>query len=123
LEGVFQYTTKQNQSFCGGMKHEKIIKREDGSRVRITVLVSCSAYGMPEYVFCLERCKKGKRKFISPYKVWELDKQPENDRLRWITAKYLQIASKEEIQNALDELHQKLAPRLHESIFDHPEFI
>ena len=50
------------------METEKIIKREDGSRVRIVTSFTCE-YRRNEfrYLSMVQRCGKGKRKWVTDY--------------------------------------------------------
>lgn len=97
------------------MKHEKIIKRDDGSRIRITVTLSIDWHrDEPTWGFIVHKCDKGKRTWITPV---------DHDEYRWrrlgVEARRaedhrrsLTLASEGEVESAMTELWQKIKPSL-----------
>ena len=97
------------------MKHEKIIKREDGSRVRITVslLVEWSR-SEPRWSFVVHRCEKGKRTWTTPvnhddysWRKLGMEEKRNEDHRRSLT-----LASKDEVESAMIELWEAIKPSL-----------
>lgn len=97
------------------MNHEKIIKRNDGSRVKIEVSVYFDPYysNKPVYRFQSSECKKGKRKFISPHSsndyAWR--SLSSKDRVAYQEKKYLSLCTLQEVNTAYIELWQILKPK------------
>lgn len=98
------------------MKHEKIIRREDGSRVKIEVSIYLDSYrrGEPVYSFETSKCEKGKRTWKYPHSendyVWRaLDIKGRNE---YSKNKYLYLVSKEEVMEAYIELWEKIKPTM-----------
>jgi len=93
--------------------HEKIIKRADGSRVKITVQFGVGFFDEgAKYSVFIEKCEKGKR-------TWQdcLDRDSNTyrklnqaDRIERIKKANLELVSPEEIFEAKMELWQKLKP-------------
>lgn len=98
------------------MKHEKTIRREDGSRVKIMVSVFLDSYNSsePRYDFETSKCEKGKRTFIYPHLTDDYKWRSLNmsDRRKYQQEKYLQNATKEEVQNVMNELWEKMKPEI-----------
>jgi hypothetical protein len=97
------------------MRHEKVLKRADGSRVRINVevLLDWSRKGT-EWSFTVQRCEKGKRTWMSPcvdndYAFRRLSQEAKE---QWSREKYLALASAEEIESVMLELWGKMRPRV-----------
>lgn len=97
------------------MKHEKIIKRDDGSRVRITVeLVVEWCRNEARWSFVVHSCDKGKRKWKTPvnhddysWRKLGMEERREEDHRR-----SLQLASPQEVEEAMLELWQKIKPSM-----------
>lgn len=98
-----------------GLKHEKIIKRDDGSRVRITVELAVE-WSCPEarWSFVVHSCEKGKRIWRTPVNhddfSWRrlgAEERREEDNRR-----SLQLASSQEVEEAMMELWQKIKPSM-----------
>ncbi len=96
------------------MKYEKIIRREDGSRIKISVYVYVDSFGgcKPIYSFETSKCGKGKRTFIYPHNTNDYVWRGLNikDRKEYSQNKYLSIATKEEVMEAFMELHELMSP-------------
>ncbi len=97
------------------MRHEKIIRREDGSRIKIEVSVYMDGFGggKPKYRFHVSSCEKGKRTFKNVYNfdrdyTWRALKM--DDRLIYSQNKYLEHVSAEEVNQAFLELWEMLKP-------------
>lgn len=96
------------------MKHEKIIKREDGSKVKISISFYSDSF-RPEsdkYRVAVQTCAKRKRTWINvtnsddySYRCLSMD-----ERSKFAKEKQLEYVSKEEILSAKLELWEKLKP-------------
>lgn len=96
------------------MYHEKIIKRDDGSRVMIRVEFLLLHRDGPEYRFRAFTCEPRKRTFKpvlneDDYGYRRL-KFNSPERESWAWAKYMTVTTKEEIAEAKNEMWQKLKP-------------
>jgi len=96
------------------LKLEKILKRDDGSRVKLTISMSVMYPVSNEvnYIFRVELCKKGKRTWSEPtdnnnYKHRLLSLE---ERINAINMAYLDHVSLAEINNAKLELWQSIKP-------------
>jgi hypothetical protein len=93
------------------MRHEKIIKRDDGSRVEIAINFWENS-DKPVYDVSLQVCDAGKRKFRRietddyQYRALSMD-----DRKKYMLKIFLEYVSAEEIQQAKLELWYKLKPK------------
>lgn len=94
------------------MRHDKIIRREDGSRVRISVDVRMD-FGDSHYSFNASKCEKGKRTFISPHSdndyIWRALNTA--DRREYQNTKYYSICTPLEVYYAYLELWDKAKPK------------
>lgn len=97
------------------MKHEKIIKRDDGSRVRITVELAVE-WNRDEsrWSFVVHSCDKGKRTWRTPvnhddfsWRKLGTEERREEDQRRSLT-----LASREEVEQVMLELWQKIKPSM-----------
>lgn len=93
------------------MNHIKTIRREGGSRVRITVSVNIDR-NEPEWREQVQTCKKWKRTWVSPinyyshkYRSLQLKERAELQHQEALT-----IVTKEELHQAKLELWQKMKP-------------
>lgn len=95
------------------MRHEKIIKRDDGSRVMLVVEFNADYRGVMWRVD-VRRSAPGKRKFFDVVDTNDFDYRlqsfPEG-RERWATNKMLEHVSKDEIMAAKLELYELLKPK------------
>ncbi len=93
-------------------QHEKIIKRPNGDRVKITVSLARMRFDFEWNVDRVESCEKGKRKFHSPEikDEWSFRTLSMEDRRKVIMEGYLTLASASEIHEAKLELWNKLKP-------------
>lgn len=98
------------------MRYEKIIKRDDKSRVEIDVEFYQSTYtgNPPSYKISIYICEPGKRKFHGIYRSddWEYRKLSVPDREKWVLQQQLKYVTTEEILQAKLELWEKLKPTL-----------
>ncbi len=97
------------------MQHEKIIKRPDGSRVRITIDFRNDWNRKdPEWTFRVDTCEKGKRTWIGPYDSnnYSFRQLSMADRAKACREASLRRASPQEIEAAMLELWEKLRPSL-----------
>jgi hypothetical protein len=95
------------------MKHEKIIRRDDGSRVKIEVQLLLDFYSdAAEWRFATYKCEKGKR-------TWEPAADPFAYELRGLADKgkkarerhlKLQLATEEEVEAVMLELLAEIKP-------------
>ncbi|MCP4356295.1 MAG: hypothetical protein GY793_11870 [Proteobacteria bacterium] len=97
------------------MRHEKIIRREDGSRIKIEVSVYMDGHGggKPRYDFTVTLCEKGKRTFKGVHNfdydyTWRAMSM--EDRKKYCKNKYLEYVSTEEVNQAFLELWEMLKP-------------
>jgi hypothetical protein len=94
-------------------KQEKIIKREDGSRVKIITEINIDSFrGKAAYSSYVLICGKGKRKWHSTYshddyayRVLDME-----ERRKFAEKSYLKHVSEDEIQSAKNELWNSLKP-------------
>jgi hypothetical protein len=95
------------------MKHEKIIRRDDGSRVKIEVLLSLGVYSdAVEWRFATYKCEKGKRTWqtaIDPF-AYELRGLADRDKKARERHLKLQLATEEEVEAVMLELLAKIKP-------------
>lgn len=102
------------------MRHEKIIQREDGSRVKIiaSVFIDVFMRGGPKYSFETYFCEKGKRTWKSPHSsndyTWRALRGSE--RNKYAEDKYLSIVTKEEVYQVMCELWENIKPKV-EKVF------
>lgn len=93
------------------MKHEKIFKKEDGSKVSITVRVWLDGYRAAVYNIDVSVCDAGKRKFRGISRDdYEYRSLSMPDRERAMTREYLKYVTAEELHAAKLELWEKLKP-------------
>lgn len=97
------------------MEHEKIIKRDNGTRVKIRVeayMDSFSGDG-PKYSFTASSCEKSKRTFKSPsFPEYEYRKLSMGERRKYMEPLYLTICTREEVNAIYLELWEKMKPEL-----------
>ena len=97
------------------MRHQKIIKRDNGDRVRITVeLVVDWSMTEPRWTFVTHFCEPKKRTWKSyvnhdDFSWRSLDRKGRHDE---DVKRSLKIASKEEVLEAMNELWHKVKPSL-----------
>lgn len=87
------------------MRAEKVINREDGSRVKIAVNIHYAG----DYSVLVEKCEKGKRKFI-PVGCRRERLELHDSHKERILEIVLSYASKEEIGEVLKEAWKKTKP-------------
>ncbi|MDH3382097.1 MAG: hypothetical protein OEL54_05290 [Flavobacteriaceae bacterium] len=100
------------------MTHEKIFKRDDGSKVKITVRIMYSFLYDVKYSLHVMTCGKRKRKFQKTfdYDDYEYRKLGDKERTVFAKKKYLEHATKEEIDIVASELLEKIKPSFDEMI-------
>ncbi len=92
------------------MIHIKTITTANGDKVAIRVHFWMSN-DMPQYSINLERCPKGKRKFVRiDYDDWDFRALSMDEREIYRNTKYLEIVTSEQLDEAKKELWLKLAP-------------
>jgi len=94
------------------MKHEKIIKREDGSRVKIVVDVVAISHRDIEFRSYVLFCEKGKRTWRGTYdaNLHSYRKLSMEDRRELERKSQFSVTSEKEVLDAKLELWQKLKP-------------
>lgn len=95
------------------MYHEKIIRREDGSRVKIWVSFTCDSWGRkPEWSFGCQRCERGKRTWKSPVEIssYTIKRLRGEERDNAIRQAYLTLASEAEVLEVMNELLASIKP-------------
>lgn len=97
------------------MKHEKIIRREDGSKVRIIVELRVEPFrDHHSWEFSVDLCQKGKRTWFSSCGITEY----ESRRMKageFMIAKQkaaLKHVSEQEVELAMLELWEKIRPKI-----------
>jgi hypothetical protein len=97
------------------MRHEKIIKRADGSKVRINIEFRADwSSSKAEWSFRVDYCEKGKRTWIpscdrNDYQFRRLSMEQRSQAIR---EKSLSRASLQEIEAAMLELWETLRPSM-----------
>ena len=93
-------------------KYERIIKRPDGSRVKITAAFDPgNRYGEFEYNAVVEVCAPGKRKFSEPVtETYDYRKMSLDERRLYRQQQYLTVATADEIISVKMELWRTLRP-------------
>lgn len=97
------------------MKHEKIIKRDNGDRVKISVTFTTTNYSEQQYKWgCeVEVAPNRKRKFENVVNTddWDYRRQSFPDgRNAWAARKHLEYATADEIHQVKLELWEMLKP-------------
>lgn len=86
------------------MQHEKILRRDDGSRVKIVVRLVCDHFSNhPQWYFYCHHCAPGKRTWTNP-------SSSHTERIADERKRSLLLASEEEIKEAMRELLLKIVP-------------
>jgi hypothetical protein len=99
------------------MRHEKIIKRSDGSKVRINIEFRAEwSRRTAEWSFSVDYCEKGKRTYFPSCNVdsYEFRKLSPPQKAQAIREESLKRASPEEIESAMLELWETLKPSVHQ---------
>jgi len=94
------------------MRHDKIIKREDGSRVQINVVFLADLHN-PIWKFSVSFCESRKRKFVPVINTddYTYRRMTTSQRTNFNLAESLKLVSKDEIEAAMLELWEKVRPR------------
>lgn len=96
------------------MKHEKILKREDGSRVKICVSIHTKDYGVSnaEFRSFVLTCKKGKRTWCSTYDSndYRFRALPMHEREKFAENSQFNSVTKEELKDVKLELWNMIKP-------------
>lgn len=96
------------------MKHEKILRRDDGSRVKIEVLLNTDSYrsgfGYTSRVFS---CEKGKRTWVGTYNhdCHMYRKLSMDERIRFQYDSQFNLVLETELQEVRLELWDKIKPK------------
>lgn len=98
---------------CTKMKLEKIIKREDGSRVRIIASIY-NSYQKIKYETCVHICEKGKRTWRGVYDTDNFMYRRLNteDREKFILEAQLKAVTEDELFDAKLDLWNMIRPEL-----------
>jgi nucleoside-triphosphatase THEP1 len=95
------------------LKSEKILRREDGSRVRI--IVRAGEYRMTSFKYMTEVhvCKKGKRTWFSVTDInsHEYRRLSSDERDSYVRQKQLEVVTEDEILQAKLKLWETLKPK------------
>lgn len=93
------------------MRHEKILVREDKTRLKI-VAYNYDHYGDMAYRFELYICSPNKRKWTSLFSTDDFTWRKLNaaSKKMYELSKYLQYVTKDEILSCVKELWQKMEP-------------
>ena len=89
------------------MRHERIIRRDDGTRIRITVWLFLDYCGS-RWTYRVESSAKGKRLWHRPILECEINRLSPLDQKR----RYLELASEQEILDTMRELIAQIEPKL-----------
>lgn len=98
------------------MRHEKIIKRPDGSRVRITVTLDTESYKTTaRWGFMCDVCEKGKRTWTTPVNRddYSWRRLSAEDRIAENKRRCLTLASEEEVLEVMQELMALIKPSIY----------
>lgn len=97
------------------MRYEKIINREDKSKILITVVPYFGSYNDNEMIYKIQVGKKEYRKrnwdFVGCENDWEYRSLSMKDREDYFLKKQLQFVSEDEIYQAKIECWEKLKPQ------------
>jgi len=97
------------------VKHEKIIRREDGSRVKITVELVCEWFrSEPLWTFICHRCGPNKRTWTTPvnHDDYSWRGLSSEDRDKEDRRRSLLLASEDEVLQVMRELLAKIEPKV-----------
>jgi hypothetical protein len=96
------------------LKTEEILKRDDGSRVRIVVELYTPSFGEAEYRFHVQTCAKGKRTWKGvvdnnsyAYRCLTMEKRRELK-----IAEYMKVISDAELLNAKMKMWESFKPEI-----------
>ena len=93
------------------MKHSKILKRDDGSRVKIEVELKreyhCQNFSWSYEVY---KCANGKRTWVSPRPAYSYSRKTQEEIVSEAYEESLRRASPSEIYEVMTELWSKLKP-------------
>jgi hypothetical protein len=95
------------------MRHEKIFKRPDGSRVRVSVTFSAERYSNNfEWTFAVHVCAKNKRTWEALLSMnnYEFQKLSHTEQVKVRREQALLWATTKEIEDTMTELWQTLCP-------------
>jgi hypothetical protein len=97
------------------MRHEKIIRRDDGSKVKIEVELSVELYSQDiRWDFKTYKCLKGKRTWETAVDLFsrELRRLSTHQKRERALQLKLQLATKEEVETAMLELLAQIKPEV-----------
>lgn len=95
------------------MKHEKIIRRDDGSRVKIEVRLICEyTRDYPQWSFQCYRCERGKRTWTTGvnHDDYSWRRLSHEERLAEDRRRSLLLASEAEVAETMRELIALIVP-------------
>ena len=97
------------------MKHEKIIRRDDGSKVRIIVELRVELFrDSHSWEFSVDLCQKGKRTWLSSCDI-DVYQSRRMEAGQFAIAKQkaaLKYVSEQEVELAMLELWEKIRPKI-----------
>jgi hypothetical protein len=96
------------------MTHEKLIKRENGDKVRLRIRLFVESWRDAfAWNFEVWVTPKGKRKEFTPFNGddYTYRRLGVEDRKKWEERKYMEYVTPEEIQQAKIELWEKIKPQ------------
>lgn len=97
------------------MKHEKIIRRDDGSKVRIIVELRVELFQeLHSWLFNVDLCEKGKRTWFSSCDIDEYQsRRMKADQFVMAKQKAaLKYVSEQEVELVMLELWEKIRPKM-----------
>jgi hypothetical protein len=94
------------------MRHEKVFKRDDGSKVRLTVELNVDfGSSKPRWYLRCDTCNKGKRTWLSTVEDdYFFRKLSHDGKRQHITKVALLHVSENELTQTMEELWQQLKP-------------
>lgn len=95
------------------MRHEKIIKRPDGSKVLVKVVFSCDFTRLtPDWSFDVFTCEKGKRTWnaVCDRTSYGFRRLSSDERPQKIRDEFMRHVTAEEVEAAMLELWEQLKP-------------
>ena len=95
------------------MEKEKLIRRDDGTKIILTACYSTDRYSREHpWSWRIRICQKRKRKFYDPHNndddEWR--RLSSKDRIEYIRIEYLQYVTKEEVFSLFLELWEEMKP-------------
>lgn len=95
------------------MRHEKAVKRDDGSKVLIRVVFSCDfTRSAPDWSFDVLACEPGKRKWnpVCDRTSYSFRRLSSEERTQKIRDEFMKYVTAQEVEAVMLELWETLRP-------------